>query len=149
MRFRAIVAVAVLAACSKADAPPADTSMVEAGPAPVSLASLSGMWNVNVMPADRDTVLTSYVLDATDSTAWKFQFAGRTDWIPMRVAGTSGDSLMTEAGPFESGIRAGQQVTVSSTTWTQDGKLMGRVVARYAGAGPDSVANLRSEGTRQ
>ena len=70
MRLKALIGLVALAACSKADAPaPADSSAVVAvDPAPaMSMASVAGMWNVNVMPADRDTVLTSYVLNAMDS----------------------------------------------------------------------------------
>ena len=151
MRIAALLVCAVVVAgCSKADAPPADTTAVSTPAAPASsVASMSGMWNVNVMPADRDTVLTSYVLNATDSANWTFTFTGRTDAIPMRVTGTVGDTLLTEAGPFDSGVRSGQKVSVKSKNWIQDGKLMSAVDANYAGTPADSIVKLRSEGTRQ
>jgi hypothetical protein len=107
------------------------------------------MWNVNIMPMDRDTVVTSYVLNATDSTAWSFVFAGRTDTIPMRVARVSGDTLITEAGPFASGIRQGQQVSVTSKTVLQNGQMVMTVDAHYEGTPADSVVRLRGVGTRQ
>ena len=145
-----LVTAVVVAGCSKEAPPAADTTAI-APPAAgaTSMASMSGMWNVNVMPVGRDTVLTSYVLNATDSTNWTFTFTGRTDAIPMRVTGTSGDTLLTEAGPFESGVRAGQQVSVKTKNWIQDGKLMGLVDANYAGTPADSIVKLRAEGTRQ
>jgi hypothetical protein len=151
MRIAALLVCAVVVAgCSKADAPAADTTAASTPAAPASsLASMSGMWNVNVMPVDRDTVLTSYVLNATDSANWTFTFTGRTDAIPMRVTGTSGDTLLTEAGPFDSGVRSGQKVSVKSKNWIQDGKLMSAVDANYAGTPADSIVKLRSEGTRQ
>ena len=152
MRRTALLAVVVLAACSKPDtAATNDTGAVAAvePAAASSLASVAGVWNVNVMPADRDTVLTSYVLNATDTANWTFTFTGRTDAIPMRVTGTNGDTLLTEAGPFDSGVRSGQKVSVKSKNWIQAGKLMSLVDANYAGTPPDSIVKLRSEGTRQ
>ena len=142
--------VVVLAACSTKETPPADTTAAMPAPAPaMSAASVTGMWNVKVMPVGRDTVLTSYVLNANDTTAWKFVFAGRSDTVTMRITGMSGDTLLSEAGPFESGVRKGQQVSVKSKTWMQDGKLVGSVDAHYAGTPADSIVHLRSEGTRQ
>lgn len=143
-----LVLAVVVTACTSKEAPPAADTTAMAVPA-MSMASLAGMWNVNVMPADRDTVLTSYVLNATDSTAWKFTFTGRTDEIPMRVTGMSGDTLLTEAGPFESAVRPGQQVSIKSKNVLQDGKLVGMIDANYAGTPADSILKLRSEGTRQ
>ena len=152
MRIAALLVCAVVAVgcSSKEDAPAVDTMAVAPPAVPASsVASMSGMWNVNVMPVGRDTVLTSYVLNATDTTNWTFTFTGRSDAIPMRVTGTSGDTLLTEAGPFESGVRSGQQVSVKSKNWIQDGKLMSLVDANYAGTPADSIVKLRSEGTRQ
>lgn len=152
MRTIALLGLAVLAtACSSKEAPPAadTTAMAPAAAPAMSMASAAGMWNVNVMPVDRDTVLTSYVLNATDSTAWKFTFTGRTDEIPMRVTGMSGDTLLTEAGPFQSGVRAGQEVSVKTKSWMQDGKMMMSVDAHYAGTPPDSIVKLRAVGTKQ
>ena len=127
MRIRSLLVSAVfLAACSKADAPPAvDTTAMAPPAAPaMSMASLAGMWNVNVMPMDRDTVVASYVLNAMDSTAWTFTFTGRTEAIQMRSTGSSGGTLLTEAGPFDSGVRSGQKVSVKTKSWMQDGKMM-------------------------
>jgi hypothetical protein len=149
MRITAMIGLAILvAACSSKDAPPAaDTTAVAA--AEPSVANASGMWNVNVMPVGQDTVLTSYVLDATDSTAWKFVFTGRTDTIPMRRTGMSGDTLLTEAGPFLSGVRQGQQVSVKTKSWMQGDQMMMAVDARYSDHPADSIVKLRAVGTRQ
>lgn len=152
MRITALIgAAAVVAACTSREAPPADTTAMVPPPAPpsMSMSSLAGMWNVNVMPPDRDTVLTSYVLDATDSTAWKFTFTGRTDVIPMRVTGMSGDTLLTEAGPFDSGVRAGQRVSVKAKNWVQDGQIISAVESHYEGTPADSIVRLRSVATRR
>jgi hypothetical protein len=147
MRLTALIGcVAVVAACSAKETPSADTTA--AAPATSALANMAGTWNVNVMPMDRDTVVTSYVLNATDTAAMSFQFPGRTDVVQMRVTGTSGDTVMIEAGPFESALRPGQQVSTSSKNWIQGGQLMGVTTARYPGAA-DSVVSLRTVGTKQ
>ena len=145
MRFRALIALALLAACSKADAPGTDTAAM-AGDALAS--GMAGMWDVRVMPEGRDTVLATYVLNTTDSSNWTLTFPNREP-IPMRETGRGGDTVMTEAGPFESAVRAGQMVSVSTKTWIENGMLRGKTTARYQNAGADSVAMLRQEGTRR
>jgi hypothetical protein len=101
------------------------------------------------MPVGKDTVVTSYVLNATDTANMTFVFTGRTDVIPLRVTGQSGDTTMTEAGPFPSGIQAGQQVSVKTKQWMQNGQIMMEVDAHYEGTPADSVVKLRAVGTRQ
>jgi hypothetical protein len=149
MRVTALIGVAVIvAACSSKEAPPAaDTTAM--APAEPAAASVSGLWNVNVMPVGKDTVVTSYVLDANDPSAWKFVFTGRTDTIPMRRTGQSGDTLLTEAGPFQSGIRQGQQVSVKNKSWMENGQIMMTVDAHYEGTPADSIVRLRAVGTKQ
>ena len=67
----------------------------------------------------------------------------------MRVTGMSGDTLLTEAGPFDSGVRAGQKVAVKTKNWLQNGNLMGSVDAHYDGTPADSVVKLRAVGAKQ
>jgi len=153
MRLTALLGcAALLAGCTKSESPPvADTSMAvtETPAAVVSLGSLAGMWDVKVMPADRDTTLTTYVLNTTDSSAWTLTFPNR-DPIPMRIVDVSGDSVTVEAGPFESNVRrGGVQVSVRGPWRIQDGKLVGMTTARYQTTGPDSVVMLRQEGTKR
>lgn len=151
MRLTALLGcAALLAGCAKTENPPAsDTTAVTAAPvAAVSLASLAGMWNVQTTSETSDSVLTTYVLNTTDSSAWTLTFPKR-DPIPMRITGVSGDSVMTEAGPFESVLRKGVQVRTSGAFRLQDGKMIGTTVARYETTGPDSVLRLRIVGTKQ
>lgn len=151
MRIAALIGcVVIFAGCTANEEAPADTAAAMAMDAPAgpSLASFAGVWNVNVMPEGRDTVVTTYVLNTTDTTAWAFAFPNRPT-IQMRVTGRSGDSLMMEAGPFESSLRPGTQVSTNSVAWMEDGKLMARTIARYPTTGADSVAALMAVGTRQ
>lgn len=152
MRFTVLLGcAALLVGCTKADGPPAADTMAMSEPAPapaMSLASVAGMWNVRVLGETGDSTLTTYVLNNTDTSAWTFSFPNG-DPIQMRVTGVSGDSVMTESGPFASSVRPGMQVRTTVVWRMQNDKLMGTTVARYVTTGADSVLNLRSEGTRQ
>ena len=154
MRITALLGCALLVVgCSKKEAPPADTAAAVADSAApmqtVSLASVAAIWNVVVKPEGKDTVVTSYILNTTDTTEWHFQFP-KGKPIAMKITGIRGDTIVTETGIFDSALRPGQKVQTSSLVWLQDGKLMGKVVAHYQNANrPDSVVNLVTEGTRQ
>ena len=156
MRIMTILGfAAVIAGCAKSDAPPAaDTGMAmepapaSVAPAALSLADVAGKWNVRVMGETSDSTLTTYVLTATADTAgWVFSFPNGKP-IPMRVTSVSGDSIVATAGPFPSSLRKGARVSTVGTFRMQDGKMVGTTIARYPGAGADSVARLRIEGTR-
>lgn len=139
----------VFAGCSRTDAPPAADTMAAApadGPA-TTLASFNGTWDVNVMPEGSDSVVTSHVLNVSD-TAWRVEFTDRPG-VTARMTGMRGDTAMSEAGPFESGVRRGMQVRTTNSYWIQDGKLMGRTTARYETTGPDTVRMFHSVGTRR
>lgn len=126
-----------------ADAPPAP-----AAPAPIALADIAGKWAARVMPESGDSTLLSLEMVATgDTSGWMFNFSKRKP-VPLRIIAVDGDSIVTEAGPFESMLRKGVQVTSRTVNRLQDGKLVGATTARYATSGPDSVAQLRFEGTR-
>jgi hypothetical protein len=143
------LAVIGLVSCAKKDAPPAADSSAMAAPPAVTmdLASLAGTWNMQTMPADRDTVLLTYVLTATADTAgWTLTFPGR-DPIALRITHVGGDSVVSEAGPYESALRPGVQVTTKTVNRMQGDALVGSTEARYS-SGPDTVLWLRSRGTR-
>ena len=147
---------AVLAACGKPDTEAADTTAADttaaaaavAAPAPLSLSQVAGRWNVRAVPETGDTTPTTFVLNATgDTTGWTITFPNRQP-IRTRVLAVDGDSVLTETGPYESARRKGVQVT-TRVAWRLEGdRLVGRTVARYVTTGPDSVLQLRSEGTR-
>jgi len=140
-----VLGAALLAACAKPDAPPA------AEPAPpaaaVNLADFAGTWTSQVMAEGSDSVLvTSTMVASADPAAWTLTLPGRPP-MALRVS-TSGDSVVTEAGPYESVLRAGVQVTTRTASVLEGGMMMGRTIARYSGGGPDSVRVLRNRGTR-
>jgi len=154
MRIHAsTICLAVLAACTKAERQPEpDTTAMSMEPAPVptiSLASVAGTWNVVSTPVSgSDTSSTRYTLTATaDSTGWTFRFPNR-DAIPMRIVAVAGDSIVAEAGPFESSRRKGVQVSTHIIMRMDGDRLMGTTHARYQTAGSDSTLTLNLVGTR-
>jgi hypothetical protein len=142
-----------LVACSKPkEEPPMESTAAApeapAAPAPVALADFAGKWNVRTMAESGDSTLVTYELVASgDTSGWSLNFPKRKP-VPMRVLAVAGDSVVTEAGPFESVLRKGIKVTTNTVLRLQDGKLVGTTIAHYATSGADSVRNLRMEGTR-
>jgi hypothetical protein len=149
--------VVVLVGCQKPkEQPAADTTAMstpEAAPAPaapaaISLADVAGKWTMRTMPENGDTTLVTYELVAkSDSSGWVLNLPKRKP-VPLKVT-ASGDSLITESGPYESVLRKGVKVTTNSVLRLKDGKLVGTTVAHYATSGPDTVRMLRTEGTKK
>lgn len=146
----------LLVGCTKAEKA-ADTAAVvdtttpaaAAAPAPISLDQVAGKWNVRILSAETgDSTLTSYVLDAkADTAGWSFKFPTGGP-IAMHVVSMAGDSLVTEAGPFDSRLQKNVKVS-SVVTWRlKDGKLVGAVASHYD-TKPPTTRNLIADGTRQ
>ena len=117
-----------------------------AAPAAISLADVKGKWKMKTMAEGSDSTMVEYTLDAGDA-GWTLHFPKRPP-VPTKPP-ADGDSIVADAGPYESALRKGVKVTTHSVFRLQDGKLVGTTVAHYATKGADSVLNLRSEGTRE
>ena len=143
-RLVAALGAAVLVACSKAEAPPAEPP---AAPPALNLADLAGTWSFQTRAEGSDSVLVSYTVNATGTTdGWMINLPDRPP-MPMTVT-VSGDSIMTRTGPYESVLRKGVQVSTEGVLRMVGGKLVGNTIAHYASAGADSVVRLRMEGTK-
>ncbi len=119
-----------------------------AAPAPISLADVAGRWTVRSVPETGDTTAIVSQLNASADTAgWTMTLPNRPP-VATRVVLVSGDSIVTENGPYESVLRKGMQVSTRSVMRLRDGKLIGNTVARYTTTGADSVLRLRTEATR-
>jgi len=145
----------VLVGCNKpkeqpaAEAPAAapEAEAAPPAPAPIALADLAGKWNIRTMTESGDSTLLTFEMVASgDTTGWVFNFPKRKP-VPVRVS-VGGDSIVLEAGPYESLLRKGVQVTTHTVERLQDGKLVGATTAHYKTSGADSVRQLRVEGTR-
>jgi hypothetical protein len=154
MRWLTFVScVAVLASCARSEEKaPKDTgesaTIQPAAAAPISLAEVSGKWNVRSTDESGGNVVESGLTVTSDTTGWTMQVPNNRKPIPVRVIAVAGDSIITEAGPFESALRKGLQVQTRTVYRLQDGKLVGDIEARYRIKGTDTVAHRRLEGTR-
>ena len=151
----------LVAGCTKSDqaakgdstSAAADTAAPAAAPAPapapaMSLADVAGKWQMRSTPeSGKDTSATTYILTATaDTTGWMITFPSGLK-VPLHVT-VSGDSLIERTGTFASQRRKGVKVMTEGSLKMQDGKLTGTTIAHYAKPGPDSVLQLRTEGTK-
>jgi hypothetical protein len=144
-----IAAAACAGSDTTADSAAAATAATQQAMQPIQLADVAGVWTVRGMPMDRDTVIVTYELNATaDTTGWTITFPGRPP-VPVRIVSVAGDSITTSAGPYESVLRPGVQVTTVGAFRLQNGRLVGNTVARYSGRTADSVITVRSEGDRK
>jgi hypothetical protein len=149
--------VAVLTACAKKDNAATDTTAAmdttgaAAAPAPaaapLALSDVAGKWNMKSIPTTGDTTPTTYVLDAkSTASGWTITFPGRKP-IAERVR-VDGDSLILNAGPYESVRRKGVQVVTDGVLRLQGGNLVGNNTAHYRVKTADSVLTLNTQGTR-
>lgn len=151
-RFAVFCCVALLVGCGKSEVQPAkDTTAVAAAPPQaspaISLADIAGKWKLRTMDGAGGNVVESGLTATADTSGWTLTRPnGKT--IPVRVVAVAGDSIITEAGPYESAIRKGVQVRSRMVLRLQDGKLVGTNEARYAMSGGDSVAQRPAEATR-
>ena len=128
------------------DTTPAADAMTPAS-TPISLADVAGTWKVRSTDEAGGTPVETELVATADTTGWTMSGAGRKP-IPMRVLSVAGDSIVTEAGPYESFVAKGVKVTTRTVSRLRDGKMVGSVEARYATKGGDSVAIRPMEGTR-
>src|SRR5687767_3711232 len=141
---------AALAACAEgadeADETAADTTaVVEEAPA-LTQADLAGTWNMTSVPATGpDTTATVYTTDVT-ADSWTMNLPDRDPIVA--VTSVSGDSIVVDAGPYESVRRDGQMVTTRAVLRLDGDRLVGQTVATYDTGGDDSVLILNTEGTR-
>lgn len=147
--FASSLMALILVACGPPADKPAEDVMGEApggAETGLMLSDLAGTWDMRSTPEGKDTVITFQMVATGSPDGWALHFPGR-DPIPLRVT-AAGDSVLSEAGPFESVIRKGVQVSTRSVFKLENGKLMGRTTASYEGGGADSVLQLHIEGTR-
>jgi hypothetical protein len=150
MRLIPFAAAVLLVACAGQEkAPAADSAAVKtAGAAAFSLADAAGKWTYVSKSEHGDTTLvTSEMTASADPAGWSIVLPNRPS-MPLKVT-VSGDSVITSAGPYESVLRKGVQVTTDAVLRMKDGKLVGTGVAHYSTKGADSVRHLVIEATRK
>ena len=110
--------------------------------------TVAGTWAIESTvktAAGKDTVVNSLVTASADANGWVTHLAGR-DPIPTRVVAMGGDSVVTEAGPFQSVARPGQTVTTHEALHFKDDAVWGTIEARYSNG---EVVKGTVKGTRR
>ena len=155
-RLALCCAALAVAACAKKEAPKDTTAAMApaAAPAPapapaLAAADVAGNWHFAATPTTgKDTAATEYDIAATADTApWTLTFTKSKLKVPAKHT-ISGDTLTITAGPFSSQRRKGQKVSTVSVLKMDNGKLVGVTTAHYETKGADSVATLRTVGTK-
>jgi hypothetical protein len=145
--------VAVLAGCSSSEQKPAaDTTAVATPPAPpapppLAFSDVAGKWNLRVTNEAGDSTLLTEVMTATATPAGWTIIRGKMKPQTVRPS-VSGDSLMTDGGPYPSALRKGLKVTTHTVWHLVNGNLTGVTVAHYNTKSADSVRTLHDVGTR-
>jgi hypothetical protein len=157
MRRYAVVscgfAAITLLACSKSEqtTTKADSGMpVPMAPKSVSATDFAGTWTIKTMNEKGDSVLVTSELVATaDTMPWMLHLPNRPP-IQVKILSMGGDSVVAEAGPYESVLRKGVKVTTHFVYHLQDGMLKGTIIGHYAGVKTaDSVRTMPIEGTKK
>jgi hypothetical protein len=153
MRRTLLLCVVLLFGCAKSEPPASQSTSTETAGATISLADVAGTWDGTVMAAGNDTVLTQIEVTATaEPTGWSMTVTNAKDptlksVVPATSVVAEGDSVVVEAGPFPSVLRAGQQVSTHTVYRLQGGQLVGDILATYPASG-ETVA-LHSVATRK
>ena len=121
---------------------PADTV---AATTAVSLADIAGTWDMRAVPETGDDTATEFQMEITPD--------GITMLLPDRDpivtdVTTAGDSIVMDAGPYESVRREGLMTTTHTVLRLDGDRLAGTTIARYETMEADSVLRLTTEGTR-
>ena len=109
------------------------TAAAQAPAAAIKLTDVAGVWDAKSLVGPTDTVGVKSVLTATATdSGWTMLLAGREP-IAVRVVAMGGDSVVTEAGPYPSILRAGVTVTSLRTVSHYSGDQMtGMFWAEYS-----------------
>ena len=112
-RFALFCCAAHLGACAKSEKQTADdqTAMDTAAAAPatpaaapaISLADVAGKWKIRTTDEAGGNVVEAELKATADTSGWTITAPKRKP-VPVRVVAVAGDSLVTEAGPYESFI---------------------------------------------
>jgi hypothetical protein len=97
----------------------------------MSLSDVAGTWEGQTLVGPKDSVGATWTLTATaDRNGWTLTYPNREP-VPIRVLSARRHTVVYEAGPFESVLRPGQQVTVHCTARFRGKTMAGTFRAKY------------------
>lgn len=99
----------------------------------IKLADVAGVWDVKTMMGPKDSVVVTTVITLTaDGKGSTLAFPNRAEPVPVRVVSVGGDSIVTEAGPYPSALRAGATVKLlQMVSHYKGGEMWGTWSAQY------------------
>ena len=154
-RFAVASTVLLLAACAKKEAPKDTTAAMAPAPATapapaptVALADLAGKWKIVTRPASGtdSSATTATIVANADTNGWTLDLPSGQK-VPLQVK-VSADTVLTKSAVYPSMRRKGKKVWTEAALRLENGKLTGTTTAHYEKAGADSVATLRTVGTK-
>lgn len=134
------IALALCAGAAAAQQPPAKSKAI-------SLADVAGTWKLRATDLDGSNLVEIMLTATADSSDWLL-VSGTRPPIHERIIAVAGDSIVTEAGPYESFLVKGVQIRQRDVYRLADGKLVGTLYGTYALPRGDSTTVRRIEGTR-
>ena len=145
--FLSTLCLAGVATTAVAQQPVEKQGKPQAAAAGVKLADVAGTWAIKSMVGPKDSVVATSELTATaDGKGWVTRFPNREP-IATRVVSLGGDSIVTEMGPYQSVLRAGQTVNLLRTVGHYQGDTVtGTFEAHYANG---EVLKGKIAGTRK
>jgi hypothetical protein len=151
MRRPSFLSLALLAGITtgvRAQQPPsAPATTPMSAPMSMKMSDIAGTWDAKTMMGPKDSVVVTEVLTMTaDGKAWTMAFPGRADAVPVKVVSMGGDSVVTDAGPYASALRAGQMVTVHMVAHYKGDSMWGTALATYSSG---DKATLKMAATRR
>lgn len=114
--------------------------------ATISIADVAGTWNMRSVPETGDTTAVVEFQIQAAADGWTLLLPDRGPIVATGMA--SGDSIVTDAGPYESVRRPGLMNTVHVVYRLEGDRLVGHGVVHYQTSEPDSVLSIHIEGTR-
>ncbi len=114
---------------------------------PISLAAVAGKWKLRATDLSGGNVVEVALTATADSSDWIITGGNRPP-IRERIIAVAGDSIVGEAGPYESFLLKGVQVRQRDVYRLKDGKLVSLMQGTYSTARGDSTTVRRVEGTR-
>lgn len=113
----------------------------------LKMSDIAGVWDAKTMVGPNDSVVVTEVLTVTaDGKGWTMAFPGRAEAVPVKMVSMSGDSVVTDAGPYPSALRAGQMVTVHMVAHYKGDTMWGTALAVY---GSGDKVNLKMSAMRR
>ncbi|MDQ3698427.1 MAG: hypothetical protein M3373_10465 [Gemmatimonadota bacterium] len=146
---KVMLLAALLAACTTAETPEADTSAVTAAtPGTLTAADVAGNWTGTSMLEGSDSVVSRWTAVRESDSMGKLVTEGSTDSVAYTLT-FDADSMVATSVPYpDSTIAGGAQVKFRSVGRLSDGRLIGTAVTTLATMPDSVVSRTRWEATR-